>query len=283
MTTWTWPGGSLDFALGRVLQVTLQGVPAFWTNPSATDWNVGGDRLWLSPERDWFWSGDTSDDLGDHLVPPSIDPGPWRLTSSTGTRAALVMDTMLSNRRTGAETRVEVARDITLLSTAPDRVMYETRTSVTVHSGQPVSAWSIVSVPLGGIATAGLSAPLAYRDYLAPIDPARLSGGNHLSLHLTGETMTKIGLPPDVFAGDLDYTCGPLRIERTIDVRPDLRYGDLPVGTDPTRQGDVLQIFEDDGHYGGYAELEHHSPVAEVGTPVVDVCLTAVSFRAGGG
>lgn len=158
-------------------------------------------------------------------------------------------------------------------------MVYETRTAVTVHSGQPVSAWSIVSVPIGGTATATLDEPLAYRDYLAPMDPQRLRvNGDLVSLDLTGATMTKIGLRPDVFAGRLDYQRGTVRVERAMDVRPELRYCDMPVGTDPEQQGDATQIFEDDGHYGGYAELEHHSPAAVVGIPVVDVCRTTVSL-----
>jgi hypothetical protein len=280
--TWTWPGGSLSLApsLGRVLQVTLRGVPAFWTNPSAPDWNVGGDRLWLGPERDWFW-GDSAA-LSDHVVPASIDPGTWRLVSSDATGVSLAADTVLTHRRTTEETSVGLTRTIKLVDASPDRVVYETRTAVTVHSGQPVSAWSIVSVPLSGTVTAALRGPLTYRDYLSPIDPARLTvSEGRLSLRLTGEKMMKVGVSPDAFAGSLDYTRpvdgGALRVERVVDVRPDLRYCDLPVGVDPTPQGDALQIFEDDGHYGGYAELEHHSPAAAVGSPVVDVCRTAVS------
>lgn len=283
MTTWTWPGGGLCLApsLGRVLQVTLQGVPAFWTNPAAPDWNVGGDRLWLGPERDWFWGDST--DLSDHVVPAAIDPGTWRLVSSSHTGVSLASDTVLTHRRTTEVTSVGLTRTIKFVDATPDRVVYETRTAVTVHSGQPVSAWSIVSVPLSGTVAAALWGPLKYRDYLAPIDSARLVvSDGWLSLRLTGEKMTKIGVPPEVFAGSLDYTRpidgGALRVERVVDVSPDQRYCDLPVGVDPGLQGDALQIFEDDGHYGGYAELEHHSPAATVGSPVVDVCRTVVSL-----
>jgi hypothetical protein len=96
----------------------------------------------------------------------------------------------------------------------------------------------------------------------------------------TGERMTKIGVPPDVFAGRLRYSRpvpgGVSHVERVIDVWPDRRYCDLPVGADPAAQGDAVQVFDDDGHYGGYAELEHHSPAVVGIGRTVDVCTTTV-------
>lgn len=242
----------------RILQVRVGDLEAFWTNPAAGGWNVGGDRLWLGPERDWFYS---TGGLDDHVVPSSMEPG---------------VDRVLVQRRTGEETVVSIGREVTVLEDSSERAVYETRTTVTVHSGLPVSAWSIVSVPLGGVVELPLAAPLTYRDYLAPIDPSRFSVTDGvLHLLLAGEVMTKIGLLPDVVAGPLTYTVGGLRIERTFGVHPDQAYCDLPVGAEG--QGDAVQLFEDDGHYGGYAELEHHSPAATVGHPVTDVCRTTVS------
>ncbi|HWO67825.1 MAG TPA: hypothetical protein VNO31_48095 [Umezawaea sp.] len=253
----------IEFGRGRILQVTVAGVPAFWTNPSAADWNIGGDRLWLGPERDWFYS---SGGLADHVVPASIDPGPW----SDGPPWSA--DVVLVRRRTGLETHVGITREVTVLGAG----VYETRTTVNVHSGLPVSAWSIVSVPLGGVLELPLADALTYHDYLDPIDPARLEvADGRLSLRLTGDTMTKIGLPPSVVGGPLTYTVGGLRVERAVTVHPDRTYCDLPIGA--TGQGDAVQVFEDDGHYGGYAELEHHSPAATVEYPVIDVCRTTVS------
>ncbi|MET1072728.1 MAG: hypothetical protein ABWY11_08805 [Umezawaea sp.] len=239
----------------RILQVRVGGRDAFWTDPAATDWNPGGDRLWLGPERDWFYS---TGGLSDHVVPASMAPG---------------TDRVLVHRLTGDRTSVSVTRDIEVLEDTPSRVVYETRTTVEVHSGRMVDAWSIVSVPLGGVLELPVSGPLDHRDYLATTTPTVRDG--HLVLRLTGERMTKIGLPPSAIAGPLTYTVDGLRIERRFAVHPEQVYCDLPIGA--SGQGDAVQVFEDDGHYGGYAELEHHSPAATVGHPVVDVCRTTVS------
>jgi hypothetical protein len=275
VTVWSWPGGQLELwpERGRIAQVVLGGESAFWVADRPDDWNVGGDRLWLGPERDWFLA---STDLADHVVPQEIDPGRWTAELADG-HAVFSADVDLTHRRTGDITKVRVHRVVDLLAAEPDHVTYRTTTTVDVANGRPVSAWSIVQVPDGGVLDIALSGPLTYRDYLDPIDPARvIDHGDRAALRLTGERMFKIGLPPDVCAGRLRYSrpvaTGVLHVERVLDVRPDRRYCDLPLHADG--QGDAIQVFDDDGHYGGYAELEHHSPAADPHT--VDVCRTTV-------
>jgi hypothetical protein len=45
--TWRRDDAVLTFApdRGRVLQVRVAGHDAYWTDPGASDWNVGGDRV----------------------------------------------------------------------------------------------------------------------------------------------------------------------------------------------------------------------------------------------
>jgi hypothetical protein len=280
MTIWSWPGGHLELLpdRGRIAQVVLGGEPAFWAPDQPDGWNVGGDRLWLGPERDWFWASDSRENLDDHVVPQGIDPGRW--TAELADRhAVLSAEVGLTHRRTDDVTKVRLRRVIDLLVAEPDRVTYQVTTVVDVVSGRPVSAWSILQVPDGGVLDIALSGPLTYRNYLDPLDPAQISDhGDRAELRLTGERMVKIGLPPDVCAGRLRYSrpvaTGVLQVERELDVRPDRHYCDLPVNADG--QGDAIQVFDDDGHYGGYAELEHHSPASDSAGHTVDVCRTTV-------
>lgn len=255
----------IEFADGRVFH------EAFWSARAAPDWNVGGDRLWFGPERDWFWTG-TGDGvgLGDHKVPAEIDPGTWKNLSDNEWR----MTTRLRNRTTDERTEVDVTRRVTIVEQSPHRVEYRTTNTLHVLSGPPgqaVSAWNVLQVPLGGVLTIGLAAALSYRDYLDPLDPTRLAvSGGQAVLRSTGERMFKIGLTAAVFAGWLFYTRGDVVIERTVPVHRNRRYCDGPRDADPAAPGDAVQIFEDDGHYGGYTEIEHHSPAAYPGQSVVD-------------
>jgi hypothetical protein len=255
--------------------------PAFWTAPKARDWNVGGDRLWFGPERDWFWAGNGG--LDDHQVPAEIDPGNWQLVDDTELHTTVP----LRNRSTGDITEIDVRRRFTLLDSAPGRIEYLTTNTLHVLAGPPgqaVSAWNVLQVPLGGVLTVGLAASLSYQDYLAPVDPNRLAvSGERAVLHSTGERMFKIGLSAKVFGGWFSYARDGILIERTVSVYPDRPYCDGPREADPAEPGDALQIFEDDGHYGGYTEIEHHSPAATIGESVVDEYRTVIrsSERAG--
>jgi hypothetical protein len=292
MARWDLPGGGhleLAPAQGRVMQVVLAGEPTFWVAPSAEGWNIGGDRLWLGSERDWFWASDDHEDLAGHVVPPEIDPGHWRIDRQGDLSVALTSTVVLRHRRTGDTTTVDLRREIDVLDAAPTRVTYRVRTTLDLRDGPPgqqVSAWSVLQVPDGGTVTMELASPLSYRDYLDPLDPTRLvAHEDRVELALSGERMFKIGLRPDVFGGRLRYSRpvagGVLHVDRVTDVHPERRYCDLPVGVDETEQGDALQIFDDDGHYGGYAEIEHHSPAAVMSpagpTHVLDDCRTTVT------
>jgi hypothetical protein len=260
----------IEFADGRVFH------EAFWSARDATDWNVGGDRLWFGPERDWFWAG--TGGLDDHQVPAEIDPGNWKTIGDNEWR----LTTRLRNRTTGDNTEIDVTRRITIVEQSPRRTEYRTTNTVRVLSGQAVSAWNVLQVPLGGVLTVGLTGPLSYRDYLDPVDPNRFTErGGQAVLHSTGERMFKIGVPATVFGGWLCYTRGDVVIERTVPVHRNRPYCDGPRDADPAAPGDVLQIFEDDGHYGGYTEIEHHSPAAYAGESVVDDYRTVLRKVAG--
>jgi hypothetical protein len=263
----------IEFVNARVLH------EAFWTAPNASDWNVGGDRLWFGPERDWFWAG--TGGLDDHLVPPEIDPGDWKLLDDN----EFQLHAALRNHTTDAITEIDVHRRITLLDRSADRTEYVTTNTLRVLTGPPgqlVSAWNVLQVPLGGTLTVDLTAPLSYRDYLDPLDPNRLTmRGGQAELHSTGRRMFKIGMTAAVFGGRFSYARGDVVIEREIPVHPDRPYCDGPRDADPALPGHAFQIFEDDGHYGGYTEIEHHSPAAAVGESVVDEYRTVIRMVAG--
>ncbi|QGQ99696.1 hypothetical protein EHS13_34965 [Paenibacillus psychroresistens] len=72
---------------------------AFWTNLSAIaeeQWNVGGDRTWISPELDYF-----IDASGEYDIPKQLDPGSyWMGDASDSDKTTTQQAFMVRNSRT---------------------------------------------------------------------------------------------------------------------------------------------------------------------------------------
>jgi hypothetical protein len=185
-----------------------------------------------------------------------------------------VLSATLVDRNTGEHTGVLVERHVTVLADTRYVAEYETESVLQVQGGHPVDLWNIVQVPLGGRLEIGVTGEFSFRDHLpSPVDSSRFSGASDIAtIYLTGKIMSKFGITSSVATGLLRYTLPGLVIERHIDVQPGGDYRDGPYQL----TGDVIQVFEDDGHYGGYAELEHHSVACQPGETVVDRCRTVI-------
>ncbi len=279
---WHFGNSELHFDLtrGRVLQAFVKQQPAFWTPPVRTgQWNVGGDRLWLAPEIDWFWSPSVPDQLQQHTVPPSLDPGSWRILEADQNRCLMEQRSVLTNLRTGATSSYLIRRSFIRAPQSRgdsdhNRIAYLTEQSLEIVSGpagQAVGFWNLLQVPLGGVAR--VSCRLGnWRHYFdnfdADISLRKTCEGMELRIH--DEQKFKIGIGPDDALGTLLYVRESgdvkLTIRRTFWPQPWQDYADVPrqaVGT----QGDAVQIYSDGGNFGRFGELEHHSPSIVQGGP----------------
>jgi hypothetical protein len=87
--------------------------------------------------------------------------------------AVLTAEVGLTHRRSGDVTTVRVRRVIDVPIAEPDRVTYQVRTTVDVVSGRPVSAWSIVQVPDGGVLDIALSGGRSILNIRSPVSRCR--------------------------------------------------------------------------------------------------------------
>ena len=68
---------------GRILGVSLGSENLLWVNPNprvcrmGDDWNLGGIRTWIAPERDYFYSNPES--FEDWSCPVGIDPANYKI------------------------------------------------------------------------------------------------------------------------------------------------------------------------------------------------------------
>lgn len=272
----------LDLARGRVLQVTVGGYDAFWTDPDATGWNVGGDRLWLGPEWAWYWTDLSTYDVTTHTVQEAIDPGPWEVRGTTARN-----ELTLRHLHGGGDVRATVTRRVEVAD--PDAVAwpcdaaYAATATVELHDPPPdaaVSLWSLVQVPPGGLVTIpGAADP---RDYFDPAPPRTWRrDGDAVVVALGGDALFKLGVAPGPSRYAYARPLGGGRhlvVARSFRTEPGAAYPDVPLSALDS-PGDAVEVFCDGGRLGVFSEVEHHSPAATPARPSVrDESLLTVSL-----
>ena len=277
---------------GRVLQVNVGGVEAYWVNPRWTgDWNVGGDRLWLSPEADFNWPT-RHVDFSKYIVPAAVDPGRWELERHERGFCQVRQQVTVPHMHKAVKVRGELRRSFTMveLPDAPGLMAYRTDNELQLVDGpvgQGVGLWSLLQVPKGGEMIIGCRRKGMFRTHFGTV-PARLRQirKGEVRLRITGDHQYKIGVPNDIPTGRMVYArpVGEkyLVIARQFFPQPWRAYCDAPLSARGT-PGDAVQVYNDSGALGGFGEMEFHSPALVVGRGadrLLDSYLTMVGFVA---
>jgi hypothetical protein len=246
---------------------------ALWSPAEvAASWNLGGERLWLGPEADWFWKKTDAVDFGNYQVPPGFDPDEWKVTEKADGRCASERTLTLRCPHSGHFLDLLIRRRFDLLpgsslQKSAGGIALQTTTALEVLQGTPgqrVDLWSILQLPFGGnlvLPVLGTPSPRDYFDPCPSSEMKQISGG--FSLRIGGSSVFKIGLGPEQVVGRMAYVRpvkeGTLVLERSFPVHRALHYCDAPLDALET-QGDAVQFFNDGGSYGCFGEMEHHSP-----------------------
>jgi len=278
---------------GRIMGLSssgLEGENLFWVHPDlGTDefwedttpfFNPGGHRTWIAPEDPFYF-----DDQKNWYVPRGMDPGPYDVQSSSENSIVLTNSFHLSPP-TGGDYQIELKREITLHSLPPEDIGllsseiefigYTLSHSLTNLSNYTygvdvpyVGLWSLIQVNPSGTMIIPVN-PVRkgedlYTSYFDPILPERVNHRNNvLTVKIDGLRREKIGIAPHIAKGFISYISstgegnGILFIKKFL-VDPAGTYLDNPWGV--TRaNGDCIQMYNDDGNMGSFAELECHGP-----------------------
>jgi len=276
---------------GRILKLEpLPGLNVLWSNPAsgpdARGWlNPGGDRTWLSPERDLFLPDGS---WKSYKVPAAIDPGKHEILELSEQGIALKNRIEARFFRQNACVGLTLTKRITETNPEAPGVEasagYDTELGLRADEPLPpnvfVSLWSLLQLPRGGRIFFKGARPLSYFGRPAWRDAG---GGVRFMEVPATEDSFKVGIEAIESQGVMAYLNlsveKPFLVVKKFEVRPGGRYCDAPM--DMPDAPCVQQMFSDNGDEGGFGELEHHSEAMAPGCVEISGRHSTMAFVAG--
>lgn len=203
---------------GRLLGIfpKITSYNLLWVNPNIKEliktrsWEIGGDRYWISPERDFFYKN--PEKWQDWECPPSLDPANYEILASSKNSCTLSTNVLLINQRTKQGSQGEITRQFKLvkdpyhtgleycgIEILDDCVLY--------RPNLKVNGWSLAQVISGGVKEPGTvliptkndPKPLSYFDKI-PEDYLKIEQ-NYVTFKIDVENIYKLAIRPE----DIDY------------------------------------------------------------------------------
>ncbi|MDZ7372378.1 MAG: hypothetical protein ONB23_00270 [candidate division KSB1 bacterium] len=272
--------------------------PSFWQR-EPRDWNLGGARTWIAPEDRFYL-----DKENNWFVPPQMDPGSYQITSRDESSVTCVNEFEITTRDDQPYS-LRLLRKVELLRSLPEefgplssqvrwvsfRTTHELENLGSQVIGKDVDRvglWSLDQVVPGGtmIIPIRRAEKPPYRDYFDPIPPDRISvTDDAITVKIDGRRRGKIGIAP--------WAARPIlllleRLEqgravlfvKQFPLDPEGVYLDHPWGK-PSEFGDPVQIYNDSGQMGGFAEMECHGPAQVLAAGEKETLTTTLTILEG--
>lgn len=258
---------------GRVLQAEVNDIKAFWNNPNYSgDWNVGGDRIWVAPEVDFNWTTLEEVDFQKYIIQESMDPGSWEIEKEGDNYCRIQQNVTMKHLNHDSVSKLQLSRQVTGLegfdkSYFESALAYRTDNELTLFeqsADRKIGMWYLLQVPAGGKMYIAGRGGITFRDYFTPI-PSELweNQNNIMCFDITGKNQYKLGISAGHLVGRQAYVRQVegkfLVIYRQFFPQALADYCDVPMD-DLAGPGDAVQIYCDDGSFGGFGEMEYHSP-----------------------
>lgn len=199
---------------GRLLAVFLEGEHnALWVPKEPGEiimrgeWNLGGNRLWISPERNFYYEKPAI--FEGWFCPKSLDPGSWSAVESSDRSVLLNNDLELEDVLNGRRLSISLSRRIELVEGGAGRgglkrIKLRLKDSLLVRQAVAggLNLWSLTQVrpPPSGAGT--VIVPTGPRakpvHYFGPIPKDRLRvARDHVSFRIDGLEIYKLGVRPE--------------------------------------------------------------------------------------
>lgn len=240
------------------------------------DWNLGGDRIWIAPEIQ-YGVRDRTDYWGTIDWPEQVDPGRYLLDQPKPDQWRLSQDMTLEahNLASGQKElhlerlirRVEdPLRNLSDYQDVVDSVLFAGYEQVVSLSESKLDdimseAWNLIQLYPGGLLLIPASPCVEFTDYYEPIDESlQTIHSDHVRLKITGDRQYKVGYKAVHLFGRLAYfnhfdDGRAYLIVRNFFNNPSVPYIEEPAHL-PGCRGHSVHVYNDDGNFGGFGELE---------------------------
>jgi hypothetical protein len=259
------------------------GTEQFW-NGEKLDWNLGGARTWIAPEADFYLDKEQN-----WFVPDAMDPGNYQSDRQEDKLLVCSNEFNVKNVK-DQDYHLKIVRTVELLDSPPDFVdedmqyvgMRFTHELINLSDQtigrdvEYVGLWSLIQLDTAGTMIIPITKNPGYnnvtaRDYgptnFNTVPPERITiGDNWISVKIDGKFRCKLGFAPWAARNGIAYLSsyqknsdqGILYLKQ-FDVDPEGLYLDHP-WKKPFDYGDAIQMYNDDGRFGGFCEIECHGP-----------------------
>jgi len=258
------------------------GTDAFWSGKER-DWNIGGARTWIAPEANFYL-----DKQQNWSVPIQMDPGNYRLEQQENNRVVCSNEFHVKNVK-DQHFHLKIVRTVELLDSLPDFVEQDMKyvgmkfTHELINLSDQtigkdvgfVGLWSLIQLDAAGTMIIPVRKDPAHdnvtvRDYgptnFNTVPPERIaSGDDWVSVKIDGKFRCKLGFAPWAARNGIAYLSYQKNSDQGIlylkqfPVDPEGLYLDHP-WEKPFDYGDAIQMYNDDGRFGGFCEIECHGP-----------------------
>ena len=281
---------------GKVIAMSVDGVNGknlIWPNPKIgtkefwsgdkLDWNLGGARTWIAPEADFYLDKEQN-----WIVPEAMDPGNYKLDRLEDNLVVCSNEFTINNVK-DQDYNLKIVRTIELLNVKPYFIdedmqyvgMKFTHELINLSDKtigkdvEYVGLWSLIQLDTAGTMIIPIKKDPAHdnitvRDYgptnFNTVPPERISiGDDWISVKIDGKFRCKLGFAPWAARNGIAYLSYKKNSDQGIlylkqfEVDPEGIYLDHP-WEKPYDYGDAIQMYNDDGRFGGFCEIECHGP-----------------------
>lgn len=243
---------------------------------AAGEWNLGGDRCWLSPELELHFRNAQAPSHENYFVPAAVDPGNYICTRQSDSAVILAAEGEVANLLHGAPFRFTTARTISLAPppVATEGVSYvgyvlssDLRIVTPDRDDAQYGLWQLMQVPTGGRIFIPVRRPPELVDYFQTNVARHCTVvPGHVEFPVTGTEKQKLGLRSVDTGGTMGYYRITSAGVATLIVRQAVSFAgathaDYPAHQ-PTRRDIALQFYNDASGPESFGEMEYHSPAA---------------------